>query len=69
MNVEQFVEWELAKETEVLGEYLQSATLCTTGHTWFYMGQKLGHYARKLATYNMSYDSALNMVKHSRILF
>jgi hypothetical protein len=28
------VEWELAGETEVLGENRPSATLSTTNHTW-----------------------------------
>jgi hypothetical protein len=52
-NVEQSVEWELAGETEILGENLTRATSSTTNPTWHGLGRRRG----KPATNRLSYDT------------
>jgi hypothetical protein len=58
MNVEQSVAWELAGETEVLGEILPNATLSTTNPTWPDVGSKPGRRGGKQATNRLSYGTA-----------
>jgi hypothetical protein len=60
MSMEQPVEWELARETEVLGENLPSATLSTTYPTWPDLGSNPSHRGGKPATNLLSYDTAIN---------
>jgi hypothetical protein len=54
MMMENFVEWRLAGETEVLGENLPSATLSTTNLTWPDTGRRGG----KPATNRLRYGPA-----------
>jgi hypothetical protein len=63
MSVEQSVEWELARETEVLGENLPQ---CHIVHHKFHMtwsglepGSNLGHRGGKVVTNRLSYGTAL----------
>jgi hypothetical protein len=58
MSVEQSVEWELAGETEVLGETCPSATLSTTNPTWLDRGWNPGRRGGKPATSRLSYGTA-----------
>jgi hypothetical protein len=58
MSVEQSMEWELAGETEGLGENLPSATSFTTNPTWPGLGSNLGRRGGKPATNRLSYDTA-----------
>jgi hypothetical protein len=51
MSVEQSVEWELAEETEVLGENFPNATISTINPTWPDRGGKP-------ATNRLSYGTA-----------
>jgi hypothetical protein len=63
MCVEQLVEWELAGETEVLGENLPSATLSTINPlTW--PGLELGRRRGKAVTNRLSYGAAWQNVDH-----
>jgi hypothetical protein len=59
MNVEQSVEWELAAETEVLGETCPSATLSTTNATWRDLGSNPGRHGGKPTTNRLSYGTAI----------
>jgi hypothetical protein len=59
MNVEQSVEWELAGETEVLGENLPQSTLSTTNPTWPDLGSNPGRRGGKPATNRLSYGTAI----------
>jgi hypothetical protein len=58
MSVEQSVEWELAGETEVLGENCPNATLSTTNPTWPDLGSNQGRRGGKPATNRLSYGTA-----------
>jgi hypothetical protein len=55
MSLKQLVEWRLVGETEVLGEYLPSATLSTTRHD---LGSNPGRRCGKQATNRLSYGMA-----------
>jgi hypothetical protein len=69
MIVEQSVEYELAGETEVLGENCPSATLSTTNPTWTDQGSKPGRRDGKPATNHLSYGTACSThLKHSATL-
>jgi hypothetical protein len=59
ISVEQSVEWELAGETEVLGENLPSATLSTTNPTWPEPCSNPDRRGEKPATNRLSYGTAL----------
>jgi hypothetical protein len=58
MSVEQSLEWELAGETEILGENLPSVTLFTTNPTWPDLGSIPGRNDGKPETNRLSYDTA-----------
>jgi hypothetical protein len=58
INLEQSTEWELAEETEILGENLPIAILSTTNHTWLDPGLNPCRRAGKPATNRLSYDAA-----------
>jgi hypothetical protein len=58
MNVEQSVEWELAGESEVLGENLPQSTLSTSNPTWPDLGSNPGRRGGKPATNRQSYCTA-----------
>jgi hypothetical protein len=58
MCAEQSVEWELARETEVLGENLPSATLSTKNPTWFELGSSPHHQGGEQMTNSLSYGTA-----------
>jgi hypothetical protein len=64
MSVEQSVEWELAGETEVLGENVPSATLSTTNPTSSDLGSDPGHRGGKPATDRLSYCTACYEVRN-----
>jgi hypothetical protein len=51
------VEWELAGETEVIGENLPSATLSATYPTWPDLGSNPGRRGGKPATNRLSYGT------------
>jgi hypothetical protein len=57
--VEQFVEWRLEGETEVLEKTCPSATLSTTKPTWPDPGWNPGRRGWKPATNRLSYGAAL----------
>jgi hypothetical protein len=57
-SVEQLVQWELAEETEVLGENLPQCTLSTTNPTWPDLGSIPGRRGGKPATNRLSYGTA-----------
>jgi hypothetical protein len=57
MIVEQFVEWNLAGETEALGETCLSATLSTTSPTWTDAGSNSGRRGEKPVTNRLSYGT------------
>jgi hypothetical protein len=59
MSVEQSVEWELARETEVLGENLPNVTLSTTYPTWPDLGWNPDRCGGKAATNRLSYGTAI----------
>jgi hypothetical protein len=61
MSVEQSVEWELAGETEVLGENLPSVTLYTK-NSIHVLGSNPGRRYGKLATNSLSYGTSLILV-------
>jgi hypothetical protein len=50
-----FVEWELAGETEVLGETLPNATFFATNPIWYDLGSKPVHRGGKPATSCLGY--------------
>jgi hypothetical protein len=56
MNVEQSVEWELAGETEVLGEILPHCRF--VHHNSHMLGSNPGRHGGKLATKRLSYGTA-----------
>jgi hypothetical protein len=60
MNVEQSVKWELAGETEVLGENLPQCHFVDhkSYMTWPELGSNLGRRGAKLATNRLSYSTA-----------
>jgi hypothetical protein len=58
--VEQSVEWELAGETEVLGETCPSATLSTTNPTLAAPESNPDRRSVKPATNRLSYGTAIN---------
>jgi hypothetical protein len=57
MNVEEEVEWELPRESEVLGKYLPSASLSTTNPTWIDLGSNPIRRGGKPATNHLSYST------------
>jgi hypothetical protein len=61
MSVEQSVEWELARETELLGEILPQCTFSTKNTTWSDLGSNQGLRGGKSATNRLSYGTALLM--------
>jgi hypothetical protein len=56
MSVEQSVEWELAGETEVLGEYLPQ---CHFVHTWLDLGSNPRRRGGEPATNSLSYGTVI----------
>jgi hypothetical protein len=58
MNVEQSVEWKLAKVTEVLEEILPSVTLSTTNPTWPYLDSNPDRRGEKPAINRLNYGTA-----------
>jgi hypothetical protein len=66
MNVEQSVKWELAGETEVLGENLPIATLSTTNHIWLDLGSNPRRRNGKPATNRLSYGTGLGQTVRSK---
>jgi hypothetical protein len=59
MIVEESMEWELAEETEVLGENLPRAPLSTTNRTWPDPSSNPGRRGGKQAANRLSYGTAL----------
>jgi hypothetical protein len=62
MSVKQLMEWELAGNTEVLGENLPSATLFITNPTLPDLGSNPGRRGGKPATKRLSYGTAFHKV-------
>jgi hypothetical protein len=65
MNVEQSVEWELAGETEILGEN-PSVTLSTTNPTWPDLGSNPGSHGGKPVTNRLSYGTANRLLNSDK---
>jgi hypothetical protein len=61
MNVEQWVEWKLAGETDVLGENLPQYDFSTTNPIWLDLDWNQGARGGKPATDRLSYDMAQNI--------
>jgi hypothetical protein len=60
MSVEQSVEWELAEETEVVGENFLSVSLSTTNPTWPDLGSNPGRRGGKAASNRLHYGTAFS---------
>jgi hypothetical protein len=59
MSVEQSVEWDLARETDVLGENMPSDTLSATNPAWPYLGSKQDRRGGKPETNRPIYGTAV----------
>jgi hypothetical protein len=73
MNMQNLVEWELAGETEVLGENLPQCHLSTKNPTWLDMGSKPGRRGGKSELWHtLEYDFYLKIfviARYSEIKF
>jgi hypothetical protein len=59
LSAKQSVDWELARETEVLRKCCPSATLSTTNRPWPYSGSNPDRRGGKPTTNSLSYGAAL----------